>query len=284
MPRLQLETASDVLNLDEQFDTGLGYQVHSGVTGFGLPNVATQWIEGAGDGATYRGRRALPRDIDLPLTILAADRDGLQAKVSRLALALAGECTLRLIEDDGTSWYTKAHRVGGGQYVYGLDTTGEREIGLVVTMRAGDPYWTATDPLQTSLQEDVPRALLPKLVHLRVSASQTIGSFVMENLGDAPAHPTWVIYGPGDNFLAVSPSGETLHWAGSLGVGESLTIDTRSGSVIDNTGANRYAELAPAPKMWLVPPGTATVTASLQNTTPDSRVEVTWRPRRWMVV
>lgn len=284
MPRLQLETASDVLNLDEQFDTGLGYQVHSGVTGFGLPNVATQWIEGAGDGATYRGRRALPRDIDLPLTILAADRDGLQAKVSRLALALAGECTLRLIEDDGTSWYTKAHRVGGGQYVYGLDTTGERELGLVVTMRAGDPYWTAADSLQTSLRSGTPKTFLPRLVNLRVSASQSMGEVTTVNPGDAPAYPTWVVIGPGDNFRAISPAGETLHWEGSLGAGETLTIDTRTGSVVDGTGANRYAELAPAPKMWQIPPGSTVATASLQNTTADSRVHVTWRPRRWMVV
>jgi hypothetical protein len=284
MPRLQLESGGDVIRLDEQERTGLGHQVHVGVTGLGLPSVTAQWVEGAGDGATFRGSRALPRDIDLPVSILAKDRDHLKDLTSDLILALSRECTLRFVEDDGTSWYTKVHRVGGGQYVYGGDTVGARELQTVLTVRAGDPYWTSGSALQAKVSAKTIRGLLPRLVNLQVSTSQAIGKMNLENPGNADAYPTWYAHGPGDNFKAVSPVGEVLHWTGSLLVGESLAIDTKNASVVDNTGANRYAELASAPRLWRIPPGNHVAEVSFQNTTADSRVECTWRPRRWAVI
>lgn len=143
MVALALESADDTLDLDYVLKYGRGIQVLSGVTGFGLPPVQVRWLEGAGDGAVYRGRRVLPRDIDLPLLVLGRDRSDLTELWSRLARALDGKCKLRLIEDDGTSWYCEVYRVGGGQYAYGVDTDGETEIRTVITVRAGNPFWIA---------------------------------------------------------------------------------------------------------------------------------------------
>lgn len=284
MPSLRLETATETLDLDAQLKTGTGVQAHTGVTGMGLPPVSVQWFEGAGDGAVYRGKRTRPRDIDLPVSVLGRDREHLKSLMKQLSLALSQECTLRFVEDDGTSWYCKVHHVGGGEYVYGQDTTGERDVSMVLTFRAGDPFWTAEEPLQATTSKPEPRPLLPQLVHLRVTASQQIGTLTLENPGDAAAYPTWVVEGPGDNFKAVSPSGETLHWTGQLLAGEMLTIDTKAGTVVDGTGANRYDLLALAPRMWAIPPGSTVAEASLQNTTAASRVRVTWRPRRRLVI
>lgn len=143
MVYLQLEGALDVLNLDEVQRSGRGVQVTAGATGFGLPPVQTRWIEGAGDGAVYRGRRALPRDIDLPLMVVGRDRRDLTSWWSRLAALLADKMRLRMVEDDGTSWWTDVYHVGGGQYAYGVDTDGETELYTTITLRAGNPYWTA---------------------------------------------------------------------------------------------------------------------------------------------
>jgi hypothetical protein len=284
VPSLQLETANETLDLDSQLKTGTGVQVHTGVTGLGLAPVSVQWLEGAGDGAIYRGKRTLPRDIDLPITILGRDREHMKSLLSKLAMMLDQECTIRLIEDDGSSWFAKVRHVGGGNYVYGEDTRGGRDVSLVLTFRAGDPYWTAENPLQATTQKPTSRPMLPRLVHLRITSSQQIGKLTLENPGDAPAYPVWVVEGPGDNFKAVSPVGETLHWTGTLVAGESLTIDTKKGMVTDQDGVNRYAELAEAPRLWAVPPGLITAEASLQNTTADSQVRVTWRPRRRLVI
>jgi hypothetical protein len=286
MPHLELVSGNDLIRLDEQEREGLGFQAHTGVTGLGLPNVSVQWLEGAGDGAVYRGSRTLPRDIDIPMSLLARDREHLKAMTSRLAVALSRECTLLMYEDDGTSWFSRVHRVGGGSYVYGADTKGERELATVVTLRAGDPYWTSSEPKQQTLGLGQTRGLLApgSLSMLQVRASQTIGTVRLENPGDAPAYPVWLLKGPGSNFKATSPTGEVLHWEGVLLAGETVRIDTKTGSVTDGTGANRYADLAPAPRMWRIPPGIADAEISFDGTSADSYIVCSWRPRKWLVI
>lgn len=283
--RLQLESATDVFSLDDVLMKDEGAQAVAGVTGLGLPDISTQWLEGAGDGALFRGQRVLPRDIDLPLYLAAPDREGLKKLVSRLALMLAGPCTLRLIEGDGSSWSTGVRRVGGGGYVYGSDTTGERDLTMIITLRAGDPFWTYSQLSQKIVTNSgAGRGLLNGLAKLQVSSSQAIGEITLGNPGDAPALPVWTVTGPGLNFRAQSANGQEFLWTGTLVGGEKLIVDTRAGTVKDGTGANRYAGMAPSPRFWSVPPGTTTATVALENTTVDSSIICSWRPRKWMVI
>ncbi|MFJ6183770.1 phage tail family protein [Streptomyces sp. NPDC092295] len=284
MPKLLLASEADTLDLNEIMDKGLGYQAKVGVTGLGLPPVSVQWLEGAGDGAIYRRRRVLARDIDIPLEILARDRGHLQELLSRLALALAGQCTLTLLDDDGTRWTTDVHRVGGGDYAYGTNTTGEREFETVITFRAGDPYLTSSEAETRSVGGTTAASWLSGIASLPVSASQAIGEIQLANSGDAEAYPIWEVIGPGQNFEAVSPTGERLAWSGTLGVDDRLIIDTRKGTVVDQSGANRYAELEEAPRFWTVKPGVSTATAQLIEINSASKITCSWRPRKWMVV
>ncbi|MGW8953503.1 phage distal tail protein [Streptomyces sp. NPDC055709] len=284
MPKLLLSSGTDTLNLNEIMDKGLGYQAKTGATGFGLPPVSVQWLEGAGDGAVYRRKRVLTRDIDIPLEILARDRTHLQELLSRLALALAGQCTLTLLDDNGTRWTTDVHRVGGGEYVYGESTIGEREFETVITFRAGDPYWISSEAQIRYIGGSTAGAFLTNMVTMSISASQAIGEIQLNNSGDAEAYPIWEIVGPGANFEATSPSGERLAWSGTLGVNDRLIIDTRKGTVVDQTGANRYAELDTAPRFWTVKPGLSTATAQLEEINSNSKITCTWRPRKWMVI
>src|SRR4051794_10974121 len=110
---LVLESDTDVFQINELMEGESGIQFLSGALGLGLPPVSTQWIEGAGDGAIYRGRRVLPRDIDLPIYLAGKNREDLKAQVIRLSMMLSDVCTLRLVEDGGLSWSTKVVRVGG---------------------------------------------------------------------------------------------------------------------------------------------------------------------------
>jgi hypothetical protein len=269
-----------VFNLDDVLMKDEGVQATTGVAGLGLPQISTQWIEGAGDGALFRGQRVLPRDIDLPLYIAAPDREGLKKLVSRLALMLAGPCVLRLVEDDGSSWSTEVRRVGGGNYVYGADTNGERDLTTILTLRAGDPFWTYSQPSRKVIENSGSgRGLLNSLAQMQVSSSQAIGSITLENLGDAPAWPLWEVTGPGSNFRATSADGQEFRWNGTLGTDEKLIIDTRTGTVKDGTGANRYAQMGPAPRLWSIPPGTTTAVAMLENTSAGTLTpgDIIWR-------
>ncbi|WP_406192345.1 phage tail family protein [Streptomyces griseus] len=285
MPKLLLASETDTLNLNEIMDKGLGYQAKTGATGFGLPPVSVQWLEGAGDGAVFRRRRVLTRDIDIPLEILARDRRHLQELTDRLALALAGRCTLTLLDEDGTRWITEVYRVGGGEYAYGADTTGEREFQTVITFRSPDPYWTSSEAqIRHVGGDEETTGFLTALATMPVAASQAIGEIELDNRGTADAYPIWEIVGPGTNFLAVSPGGERLAWSGTLAANQRLIIDTRKGTVVDQAGANRYAELDEAPRFWTVKPGLSTATAQLEDISTASKITCSWRPRKWMVI
>lgn len=285
MAKLLLESGRDTLNLNEIAEVGTGLQAKTGVSGLGLPPVSVQWLDGAGDGAVYRGRRVLPRDIDIPLDILGRDRNHLKQILVRLAKVLAGPATLRLVEDDDTDWHTEVVRVGGGEYLYGQDTTGNRDVQMVITLRAGDPYWTSSRASTAVVGGSLGGgSFVGGFMSMPVASSQAIGEITLENTGDALAYPVWTVVGPGDNFLATSPTGQRLKWEGSLDQGEILTIDTRKGTVVDQSGANRYTELDVAPRFWSIEPGVSTAEASLLNVTGSSKIVCTWQPRKWMVI
>jgi hypothetical protein len=285
MPSLKLRNSVDEFDLDAVYKSGHGVQALAGVTGLGLPPVNVQWSDGAGDGSVYRSRRVQARDIDLPLYVAGENREALKTYMSRLALMLSEPCELVFVEEDGSEWFTSVARVGGGSYSYGNDTTGESDLRTVLTLRAGDPYFTAGRAESKSIVSGgAGGAFLTSMVSMSLFSSQAIGSIPLENIGDADAYPVWIVTGPGRNFRAALPSGEAFEWAGTLGVGETLVVDTKAGSVRDGTGASRYGSLLPAPRLWTIPPGTTEATASMLDTTSASRITCAWRPRRWLVI
>ncbi len=282
---LRLEGRNDIIDLNGVATDGYGFQAISGANIFGLPPVVNQWWEGAGDGSIFRGKRVRSRDGDLPIYILGDSRAHLKQLLSRLTRVLAFPCDLVVQDEDGSQWATTVVRSGGGGFVYGEDTIGDRDMSMVLTFTSGDPYFTSRE---VSVQQvggvATASAFLSSIVSLPVSPTSTIGTMTIENTGDAEAFPTWVVYGPGNNFKAVSPSGQTLWWKGSLLSGEWLTLDTKEGTVIDHLGVNRYAELAAAPRFWSVPPGVTGSQVSLQGTIDTSKIVCFWRARKWMVV
>ncbi|PCG86352.1 phage tail protein [Streptomyces sp. WZ.A104] len=282
MTQLRLETARDVLDLNGVADSGYGFQATAGLTGFGLPAVSAQWLEGAGDGARWRGQRVLSRDIDIPLDIVGHDRSHLRELVSRLARAVADEMSLVIIDDEEVRWSTAVYRIGGGD----IDLAGtQHDVQTVITVRAADPYFTAsTVSTQTVGGDQGAASLLSSLAAVPLAASQAIGEITLENSGDAPAYPVWEVHGPGSNLEVVSPTGEALTWNGRLLAGERLIVDTRQGTVTDHAGANRYTDVGTAPRFWTVPAGTTTATVRLLDTTAASKVVCSWRPRKWMVI
>lgn len=305
--KLILENDTDSLDLNSVYETGTGVQATSGATGFGLPQVNVRWMDGVADGSVYRGRRVLSRDIDLPLYVVGTDRQDLKVWLDRLALMLNGKCTLRLLDGNyGPTWITDVYRVGGGDYVYGADTVGETEFRTVVTFRAPDPYWTASStfaPLGgetfTMFAEETAPAddgsitetagsdlsgLLPNLTALHLAHEKSITEMTATNPGNAPAYPLWTVTGPADTFEATLSSGETIRWEGTLGDGEQLFIDTKTGLVTDGDGTNRYSELAAGPHLWLLPPGVTTFTAALTGTNIMSKIDLKFVPRRLLVI
>lgn len=295
MPHLRIETADDALDLNGVSLTRYGVEALEGVTGLGLPPVAVNWIEGAGDGAQYRGERIQPRDVDIPLHVRARDRAELQTIVDRLNMMLTQQVNLWWVEDDGQEWGLVTHRMGGGVYVYGKDTVGETELNTVVTLRAGDdPLWTARYPTRRVItSSSAGRGLLKgttSLSALRISGNSAAGPILFENPGTAKSKPVWTIEGPiapdatHYAFQAVSAKGEQFIWNGTLNAGDTLTIDTRTARVYDQTGANRYSDLLTAPRFWAIPPRSSQATVTAFGTSGSTRITAEWYPRKWGVV
>lgn len=297
MPTLRLESAADGtfgFDLNQISTTGYGVEVLTGVTGLGLPPVTLQWFEGAGDGAVFRGRRVTSRDIDLPLYVYMPDRASMRALLAKATQMLEGAMKLWFVEDDGERWGLTCYRVGGGSYVYGSDTVGENELRTVITLRAGDPFFEREAPnvrkmsrattgrgLIKNTDAAYPGTGLDSLIKMRLSSAQVAGQLVLENTGDAVAYPVWLIEGPASNIIATGPNGDIWQWNGSLLVGETLTIDSRTARAIDGTGTNRYSDFAPAPHFWTVPPGRSSANVVMSG---SGTITVSWRPRKWAVI
>jgi hypothetical protein len=267
-----------------------GIEALEGITGFGLPGVTNRWFEGAGDGATWRGSRTLPREIDLPFTAQAGDRAGLLAMMSNLARILDpsnGAARLDYALPDGDLWFANVVREGGGDWKRGArkDSDKDKFVNSYITLKAGDSFWTRTRPEQFDVRQDTSgRGLMPYLAKLEVSSSGAFGSRDVVNIGDAPAWPIWKLTGPFLTLAFTGPKGEALTWSGNIAAGNGLTIDAKNGTVIDYNGVNRYDGLGPAPKFWTIAPGESVVSVIATGTSSTTLIKCTWQPRRWLVV
>lgn len=234
-----VSATGDAINLNPLLTSNNGVQVVAGLTGLGLPSVEVMYQVGAGDGAKYRGQRALPRDIDLPLHILGNSRANLRGHVNRLVRALSGEC--RLQWDDGERvWETKVRRVGGGEYVYGSDTN-LYELNLTVTLRAESPLWTGTTPY---------------------SLSQTFGTtdpsggtkftIPADKFGTSDSRPVIKVTGPTQGFSLWdgARTKKYLEYTAYVTEGDFIEIDMKKGTCVDSKGNNKYGSLAPAPQFF----------------------------------
>lgn len=289
---LRLENDKYTLPLNQVETSDYGVQATSGMTGLGLPPVQVQWVQGAGDGARGRGRRILPRPLDIPIFMRAANEDDLRAYASSLAKMFAGELRLVFVENRDSEWHVPAWREGGGDWVYGEDTDGSKFARTVVTVTAGDPYWTSASEQIVSVENKAAIGLLTgSLSGLHVSSAQAIGKVLLSNDGDVDAKPIWEIHGPGTHFTATSEAGEVLDWVsassarGPLRVGDVLTIDTAAGTAIDQNGVDCYDGFSARPRMWSIPEGGSTAQLFLQDAVVNqSKVVCRWRARRWVSI
>lgn len=248
MLTLSLENDSKSIDLNELTAHEEGVQAVAGLTGLGLPSLTVQWVDGAGDGSSFRGQRVMPRDIDLPLEYRTKSRAALKAKARDLALMLAGPCRLRIHDNEETfDWIAEVRRVGGGDFIYGTETDGQSFLSVVLTLRAGTPYWIQDRTISVST---------PGTGSLPATLKVT-------NPGTAPTTPKWILTGPGISWRLVSPAGEELRYDGYVPDGATRIIDTEECTVVDQTGANRYGDLGPSPRFFSLGPGDTDVALSV---------------------
>lgn len=266
-----------------------GHEALKGITGFGLPPQTNRWFEGAGNGATYRGSRVLPRPIFIPILTKATNRANLDALLSQVAQALRPNGTdmarLNYKDGNGQTWFVNVVREEGGDYVRDKTFNRQKYLHTTLTLKAGDPFWTREATNHFSLQQDDSgRGLLPYLANLEVSSGQVFGNLTPENSGDAPAWPVWTIEGPLTGLTLTGANGEVISWSGTMIAGEKRIIDARKGTIVDENGVNKYSELGTAPQFWSIPSVSSPIQIETTGAGTATIVTAEWQPRKWSIV
>lgn len=258
----------------------------TGVLGFGIPPTRVRIAESASAGGVWRNTKRGVRDIDLPIVVLGDNRADLETKLRRLSNLLQdtnGPTKIRASYSDGTAFELNAHYVGGGDVEYGDESNGVRAK-WVISMQAPQPYWESVNPLNYTLKLSPERGLIrnTSLSKLRLAGQYGFGNVTLINPGDVVAYPVWVVNGPCDS-VSITENGVGFTYTEPVAIGESITIDTFSGTVTDQNGVNKYANLATAPKLFPVRPGTVTVNFGIPGATNSTVIAGNLRPRREVI-
>lgn len=275
------------------FDGSEGFILTTGVRGTGIAPTSVRISNSAGDGGTWRSTRRTTREFDLPITVVGDDRQDVENKLRRLAQALSDRVStpyLRAVYSDGTGPFDiEVHYTGGAETTFGSDGSGTF-CTWPITVSAPDPYWTSLDSESLFLGANPDtRGLLPRLVNLPVKSSQVIGEFTVSNAGDVDTYPTWTFRGPMDTVRVTSQSGASFEYAAEIMSGETITIDTHRGTVIDQDGVNCYGNLGTSPKLFSIAPGNSILNIEAEGTSPGidgvgaTLITCSYKPRREVI-
>lgn len=240
------------------------YVLNPDFMGFGIPPAEVRIEQSAGDGGVFRHSKRGVREIDMSVTILGTDRADVETKLRRLSRLLqdtSGPTQVVANYSDGSSLVLEAHYVGGAQSQWGSDA------GLIwnrwsLSFQCPNPYWESGIAEEfTVTTGNTGRGLLPQLSKLKVTSSQVFGVITVDNAGDVPAYPIWYFRGPLSD-LTVTNGTQSFSFTVDILEGETITVNTETGEVTDDGGVNRYADLAPAPKLFRIPPGVSSISVN----------------------
>lgn len=155
-----------------------------------------------------------------------------------------------------------------------------------LTLHGAWPYWQDTSDTTQSFTGSTPTTFFP-IFPVRLSSSAIFGNVVVVVQSDKglDTWPVWTITGPGGNVALKNVStGRSLFWAGTLGNGETLTIDTRppelapltNKSVVRNDGTNAFGDLTSF-DLWPLFSGSNSVQVEMDGSTGASQVNLRWR-------
>ena len=263
------------------------YVMTAGLTGLGIPQSIVRIDDSASDGGTWRFTKRGIREMDIPVVVFGETRDDVETNLRRLSNLLHdrnGGTTLRASYDTGEIW-----ELPDGHYVAGAESTRGDDSGLhwcrwVLTMQFATPFWIRQQAQSMSLGAGVTgRSLIPDLAEMRISSSQAIGALSVENTGDVEAYPVWSFRGPMDSVTVTAADGSAFSYDVAIPLGTTITIDTKAGTVKNQSGTNLYANLGASPKLFPFPAGTSAVSVVAVNVTSNTLITVYYQPRKEVI-
>lgn len=257
------------------------YVLNTDFTGFNIPPALVRIENSAGDGGVFRHAKRGVRTLDLPVTVIGADRGDVQTKLRRLGKLtqnVTGPLTLEARYSNGETLRLLTYYTGGAEGQWG-SSAGMIWARWTLSLQAPQPYWESAALEQfTVTRGSTGRGLLPQFSKLRISSSQAIGTVLIDNTGDVPMFPTYRIIGP-ITGLSISSNGSSFGFTDPIPAGETIFVNTETGEVTDGDGNNVYALLTPAPKLFRIPVGESAILINGTDVTEDTRVDVYFRKR-----
>lgn len=274
----------DTIQLD-----GESYVLETGLRGFGIPAPLVRIDKSAGDGGVYRFSKRDVRTLDLPIVVLADSSVDVETKLRRLAAILKGSVRLIATYESGEEFELVTYFSGGADTEFG-ENANSKFCRWVLSLQAPQPYWTSTIPKTFSVSASTetrgllgaPGGTIATLSALRVKSSQALGSVPVDNPGDVPSLPTWVITGPASS-VSISLNGIGFEYSDSIASGEVITVDVESGLVRDALNVNKYASLGAAPKFFEIPSGSSTISITATGADSETQISGFFKPRREVI-
>jgi hypothetical protein len=263
--------------------------LETGLRGFGIPAPLLRIDKSAGDGGVYRFSKRDVRSLDLPITVTGSDNLDVETKLRRLSSILKGAVRLVATYETGEEFELVTYFSGGADTEFGEDA-GAKFCRWVISLQAPQPFWTSTIPKTFSVAASTevrgllaaPSGVTKTLSALRVKTSQALGSVPVDNPGDVPSPPTWIITGPAAS-VSITLGGIGFSYAVSIGSGETITIDTETGLVRDASGVNKYASLGAAPKFFQIPSGSSVISITAAGADSDTKISGFFKPRKEVI-
>lgn len=264
------------------------YILENAVNGLGRPPIVSRLDQSSADGGVFRFSRRGIREIDLPVLVVASDRASLEVKLRRLQRILDNSTgvgtTIRASYSTGESWSIVGHYVNGAESQSG-DNGNSLFQRWVLVFQCPQPFWVRDQAITYIAATTASgRGLFNPndLVNMKVAASQVLGAISVSNPGDVAAPPKFVITGPADS-ASFSLGSLAFTYNARIDAGVTITIDTTAGTVVDDSGINKYANLSAAPKFFQVPAGASTINMNAVNATSATSLQMTFQPRKEVV-
>lgn len=257
------------------------YVMNPDFAGFNMAPAQVRIEQSAGDGGVFRHSKKGVRDLDLAVTTIGANREEVQTKLRRLSRLLQdvlGPTQLIATYSNGEVLQMTVYYVGGAEGQWN-GNAGQVWNRWVLSFQAPMPYWEKATELSFVFgSNETGRGLLPQLTKLKVSSNTVLGQVTINNVGDVPSYPKWVIMGPVTNLL-ISNGTQSFSFPDEIAEGEIITVETATGKVYDEDGNNVYSLLGSAPKLFPITPGSRTYTVTGDNATGATSVGMFYRPR-----
>lgn len=215
-------------------------------------------------GLRLRDTRHGVHEFGIPFWVGAASQIALRTALRAIVKAMdptRGAGRIRVTAPGGDQREIWCRISGGLGLKEGSGSTGPTDQLVVGVFRAHDPYWYDVSATQTTFSITSVPSFFPwgGTVLFRLTSSEIFADGTVDNLGDVDTWPVWTITGPGGVVTLTNlTTGETTAFtATTLGISETITIDTRPGvkTVTKGDGTNLFPDLSTLSSLWPLVPG-----------------------------